>query len=211
MEDNRSIELKALEGMFTGLRQILRGSSYTAEEMKELYIYATSGLHLIKEIKNYRIIKQCLLLLQDHFDLFEEYLLKNEETVIDLLMNLIRVRNRKVKESASDCFEALFEHISKRSVTEYHKQLIQTSISLLKKRMRISADPVEVMVCIRCYGLLAKAILNCFGQEELKTHFLLLLEISENKVLRRLGEYEDEEEDLELKAENFKKLLYKQK
>lgn len=30
-------------------------------------------------------------------------------------------------------------------------------------------------------------------------------------MLRRLGDYEDEEEDLEMKAENFKKLLYKQK
>ena len=163
MDDAKSVELKALEGMFTGLRQILRGSSYTPEEMKELYVYTTSGLHLISDIKNFRIIKQCLLLLEEHFDLFEEYLLKNEEVVVDLLMSLIRVRNRKVKESASDCFEAFFEHISKRGVTDYHRQLIQTCIALLKKRMRLSADPVEVMVCIRCYGLLAKAILNCFG------------------------------------------------
>lgn len=76
--------------------------------------------------------------------------------------------------------------------------------------MRTSVDPVEVMVCIRCYGLLSKAIVACFGHAELENHFLLLLEISENKVLRRLGDYEDEE-DLELKAENFKKLLYRQK
>ena len=163
MSETKSIELKALEGMFTGLRQILRGSSYTHEEMKELYVYTTAGLHLISDIQNYRIIKQCLLLLEEHFDLFDDFLLKNEEVVVDLLMDLIRVRNRKVKESASDCFEAFFQHISKRSVSEYHKQLIQTCTALLKKRMRISADPVELMVCIRCYGLLAKAILNCFG------------------------------------------------
>jgi hypothetical protein len=211
MGDNTGIAIKALEGMFIGLREILRGNNYTAEEMKELYIYSTSGLHMIKEVKNYKIIKQCLLLLQDHFDLFEDFLLKNEQDIISLLFTLIRKSNRKIKEGASDCFEALFEHISKRSVTSHQKQLVEECTVLLKKRMKVSIDPVEVMVCVRCYGLLSKAIVACFGSENLENHFLLLLEISENKVLRKLGEYEDEEEDLELKAENFKKLLYRQK
>lgn len=123
---------------------------------------------------------------------------------------MIRLRNRKIKEAASSCFEALFEQISIRSPTEYQKQLVEQSIKLLKARMRVSLDPVEIMVCVRCYGLLSKSIVKCLGQQELENHFLLLLEISENKVLRRLGDYDDEE-DLELKAENFKKLLYRQK
>ena len=65
------------------------------------------------------------------------------------------------------------------------------------------------MVCIRCYGLFAKSIKNCKGEDTLHDHFLLLMEISQVKVASNLTD--ENEFDFEAKPENFKAILFRQK
>lgn len=209
MKENKGVELKTLEGILKSFRYMLSDHQLEEEELQEVYVSASCGIKIIDDVKNFKIVKQSLLLLKEHWELFSKYIDKNESYLIDSLLELIRHRNRKIKESACDCFESLITFLAKRHDSQAHRDFVKNFIKQAKSIIRTSADPVEIMVCIRCYGILSKSISQYFGQDELRKHFMLLMEISETKVIRRI---EDTfEEELEVKPENFKKLLYRQK
>ena len=89
--------------------------------------------------------------------------------------------------------------------------LIQYFVAKVKHIINNEEDPVEVMVCIRCFGHLASLIGRILGQEELKNHFLLLFEISQNRVLDDITDSYKNVDNEAVQPENFKKILYRQK
>jgi len=123
---------------------------------------------------------------------------------------LIKSNNRKVKENASDTLEAFLEMISVREGAP-PADLIQYFVAKVKHIINNEEDPVEVMVCIRCFGHLASLIGRILGQEELKNHFLLLFEISQNRVLDDITDSYKNVDNEAVQPENFKKILYRQK
>jgi hypothetical protein len=153
---------------------------------------------------------ECLLILKENWKKFDRFINGNEKNIIENLLGQVKNNNRKVKESASDTLEAFVEMISERE-TAAHQDLIAHFVSKIKVIIKQNEDPVEVMVCIRCFGYLAKLVKTCFGQEDLQKHFLLLFEISQNKVLDDITDsYKNNEYD-DIAPENFKKILFRQK
>lgn len=209
MKHSKKVEIKALEGMFKAFKYMLHHHKIAPENLEELYICATSGLVIIKDVSNYKIVKQCLLLLKEHWPIFKDSIIDNESFLKEKLLLLVKHKNRKVNENACECLESLLLYIAQREPTTSHKNFVMNFVSEIKAILRRTQNTIEAMVCIRAYGILSKSISACFGQDELRNHLLLLMETSETKVMRRLEDtYED---DLEVKPENFKKLLYRQK
>jgi hypothetical protein len=108
----------------------------------------------------------------------------SEKEIIEQLIELVRASNRKVKETASDCLEAFIEEMSAGQYV-VQPQLVSYFVNRVKGIVGREEDPVEVMVCVRCFGHLASLVKRTLGQEELQKHFLLLFEISPKQSSRR--------------------------
>ena len=169
MKSNKGVEIKTLEGVFRGLRFLLNGSTnYTDKEMEDIYLNTVTGIEIIEDVKNYKIVKQALMILEFHIEKFEKYLWRNEIDLIDSLLNLVAQKNKGVKEFASRAFEALMELLAKRGVSDHHKNLVTDLMNKIKKIVKKSPDPIEVMMCIRCFGILSKTIVNCLAKKNYK-------------------------------------------
>ena len=149
-------------------------------------------------------------LLKAHWTKFSQFTVDQERDIIEQMFSLIKSKNRKIKENASDTLESFLEMISLREGAP-PRDLIHYFVTKVKHIINNEEDPVEVMVCIRCFGHLASLVKRSLGQEELKKHFLLLFEISQNRVLDDITDsYKNTDNDT-IQPENFKKLLYRQK
>lgn len=149
-------------------------------------------------------------MLRENWSKFDGFTHGNEQKIIEQMLETMKNNNRKVKEMASDVLESFIECLSKRE-TIVSRDLLQYFINKVKAIIKAQQDPVEVMVCIRCFGHLSSLIKRSFGPEDLKTHFLLLYEISQNRVLDDITDsYKNIDADA-IQPENFKKILYRQK
>jgi hypothetical protein len=153
---------------------------------------------------------ESLLLLKENWKKFSTLTRGSEKEIIEQLIELVRASNRKVKETASDCLEAFIEEMSAGQYV-VQPQLVSYFVNRVKGIVGREEDPVEVMVCVRCFGHLASLVKRTLGQEELQKHFLLLFEISQNKVLDDITDSYKTEMAETLQPENFKKILYRQK
>ena len=164
MAEGKRVEIETLEGIFKAFRYMLKNNDLKEEELKELYIAATVGIVEIQDVKTHKIIKQSLLLLKEHWELFDKFIINNEEYLKNKLLALVRHRNRKVKESACECFESFITYISNRENSNHQRGFVRNFVAEIKQILRRSLEPVEIMVCIRCYGILSKSVSLCFGQ-----------------------------------------------
>jgi hypothetical protein len=178
--------------------------------VKNLYLYATVGSKKIDDVKSYEIRLECLMMLRDNWRRFDKYTLGSEKEIIEDMLDSMNIKARKVKETSSEVLEAYIETLSNREAP-ISRELIIYFVNKVKNIVRTGEDPVEVMVCIRCFGYLASMVKRTLGAEDLKNHFLLLFEISQNRVL---GDITDSYKNIDADAvqpENFKKILYRQK
>ena len=158
-------------------------------------------------------MSEYLLLLKDNWNKFTPWLNNRQRDIVEQLLDLVRSGNRKIKEQASDTLEAFIQYCSEgelqgqQNFSNYFVTKVKSIVNCLE------SDPVEVMVCIRCFGYLGAMVRRTHGQEELKKHFLLLFEISQSKVMSDITDnYKLTGGDGEaVLPENFKKILYRQK
>ena len=152
-----------------------------------------------------------LLILKENWPKFDQFTVGTEKDMIEQLLEAMKSKNRKIKELSSDVLESYIEVLSKREMV-VSRELIAYFITKVKTIIKNQDhDPVEVMVCIRCFGHLSSMVKRCFGPEDLKNHFLLLFEISQNRVLDDITDsYKNIDADA-IQPENFKKILYRQK
>lgn len=151
-----------------------------------------------------------LQMLRDNWAKFDQFTIGTEKQVIEQILETMKNKNRKIKEMSSDVLESYIESLSKRE-SIVSRDLLVYFINKVKSIIKVQEDPVEVMVCIRCFGHLSSMIKRSFGPEDLKNHFLLLFEISQNRVLDDITDsYKNIDADA-IQPENFKKILYRQK
>jgi hypothetical protein len=185
--------------------------------VKSLYNFSIVGSQKIDDVATYdvrtpiiQIMIEYMLMLRDNWSKFDSFTHGSEQKIIEQMLDTMKNNNRKVKEMASDVLESFIECLSQRE-TIVSRELLLYFINKVKSIIKAQQDPVEVMVCIRCFGHLSSMIKRSFGPEDLKSHFLLLYEISQNRVLDDITDsYKNIDADA-IQPENFKKILYRQK
>jgi hypothetical protein len=151
-----------------------------------------------------------MLMLRENWTKFDLFTHGSEQKIIEQMLDTMKNNNRKVKEMASDILESFIECLSQRE-TNVSRELLLYFIDKVKSIIKAQQDPVEVMVCIRCFGHLSSMIKRSLGPEVVKSNFLLLYEISQNRVLDDITDsYKNIDADA-IQPENFKKILYRQK
>ena len=93
--------------------------------------------------------------------------------MLEQIIELIKHKNRKLKEVAADTFESFISDLSETLSENQTSRLVEFFVNRIKHVIETSTDSTEVMVCIRCYGLFSKSIKNCKGEDTLHDHFLL--------------------------------------
>jgi len=104
-------EQKAIVGMLKGFRCSLIRPHLQNKQIDQLYIIVKVGMTPIDDIQRYKVLINCLRILQDHHKLFKDHILRDTKELFEKFMVLITHQNRDVKENASEAFEAYISEV----------------------------------------------------------------------------------------------------
>ena len=206
-------DLSVIKGSLTALRHLLKQIAISEEELKIILKYALVGIQKIKDVNHYKIIKSGLKLLSKHIDILIEYTKGRELEIFNIVLDLFKNTNRRLKEKASNFLVSLCYALAKLIVTNLNENFYTDLLDCLVRKLRYiiqkEEDPVVLITCIKAYGCFGAAICQLEGVKKLHEHFYFLIENSQSSIFLKIDKIENFH--FEKNPQNFKSVLFNQK
>lgn len=206
-------DLSVIEGSFKALKYLLNHVAMHESELQTILKYSIVGIQKIKDVTHYKIIKSALKLFSKHIEILIEYLKGRELELFNLVLDLFKNTNRRLKEKASNFLVSLCYSMAKVVIVNLSESTYTDLLDLIVRKLRCiiqkEEDPLVLITCIKAYGSFSGAICQLEGVKKLHNHFYFLIENSQASIFLKIDKIENFH--FEKNPQNFKSVLFNQK